>query len=63
MENKLKAYRKAAGLTQWQLAAQLNTSQARLWQWENNLTPIKKFNKQRIAVIFKVPIETIFPEA
>ena len=58
--NKIKDYRKAAGLTQWQLAEQLGTSQARLWQWEAGVTPVRFVHRQRIAEILKVNIEAIW---
>ncbi len=59
--NKLKECRKAAGLTQWDLAKLMNVSQTKIWQWERSYIPISAKTKTHIAEILKADVLTIFP--
>lgn len=57
--NNIAELRKAAKLTQWQLAKELGTSQANLSRWEQGLNEPSIMECWRIADFFNVSIDVL----
>jgi transcriptional regulator with XRE-family HTH domain len=55
----IKERREALNLTQTQLADLIGTTQARVSQWENNITSIRSTNLIKLSKVLKISIEDI----
>ena len=60
--NAIKSLRLKKGLTQFELAKELNLSQQAVASWENGTRSPKTVMIPKLASIFGVPIEELFKE-
>ena len=59
--NRLREIRLLRGLTQYQLAKLVGTSQARIWQWEHGYYTPKEEMKYALAKALDVTVKELFP--